>query len=154
MVSLAPLLMIGVAIGGAVFGEQAARGEIVGQIGTLIGDDSARAIQSIIEQSQQQPKQGLRAGVLGVAILLVGAAGVFVQLLDALNSIWRVRPRLDTAFKQVLRKYLLSFTMVIGSGFLLLVSLIVSAMLSAFAKYLSSLMSGHLLVGAFLDQLL
>ena len=154
MVSLAPLLIIAVAIGGAVFGEQAARGEIVGQIGTLIGEDSARGIQSIIEHAREQPKQGWFAGVLGIGILLVGAAGVFIQLQDALNTIWRVQPKLDSAFKEVVQKYLLSFTMVIGIGFLLLVSLIISAALSALTKYVGSLLPGYLVVGELLNQLL
>jgi membrane protein len=154
MVSLAPLLIIAVAIGGAVFGEAAARGEIVEQIGMLIGEESARGIQTILEQAQQQPKSGLHAGLLGITVLLVGAAGVFIQLQDALNAIWRVRPKLHSALKETLQKYLVSFSMVIGIGFLLLVSLVMSAMLSGLSKYMGSLMPDNLLTVQWINQLL
>jgi len=153
-VSLAPLLVIAVAIGGAVFGQEAARGEIVNQFSSLMGENGAHAIQSILEHAGQQQKHGLVAGGLGIIILLIGAAGVFVQLQTAMNTIWQVKPKLDSALKETLRKYLLSFTMVIGLGFLLLVSLIMSSAISAMGHYLGGLLTSNLTIAQLLNQVL
>ncbi len=90
--SLAPLLIIAIAIAGAVFGEEAARGEIVGQISGLVGKEGAKFIETAIENANK-PREGTIASLVGVAILLFGASGLFAQLQDALNTIWEVQPK-------------------------------------------------------------
>lgn len=146
--SLAPLLIIAIAIAGAVFGEEAARGEIVGQIQGLVGREGAQFIETAIENANK-PREGRIASLIGVAILLFGASGLFAQLQDALNTIWEVQPKPGRGLFGILRARFLSFAMVLGVGFLLLVSLIVSAALTAAISYF-----GHLLPGVdFLWQL-
>jgi membrane protein len=128
--SLAPLLIIVISISGLVFGRDAVQGRVVEQIGGLVGSDAARSIEAII-QNANKPATGIIAGTAGILTLLLGAAGVFVQLQDALNVIWDVPPSAARSVAQLLRDRFLSFALVLGSGFLLLVSLVVSAGLAA-----------------------
>ena len=136
--SLAPLLVIAIAIAGLVFGAQAVQGRIMGEIQGLVGSESARAIQTMI-QSAHKPAHGVIASIVGVAILLVGASGVFSEMQDALNTIWKVDTTSRTGVWNLVRSRFLSFGMVLGIGFLLLVSLLLSAALSAAADYLERL---------------
>ena len=136
--SIAPLLIIAIAIAGVVFGQEAAQNQIVGQIKGLVGQQGAEAIQAMILNANK-PGAGLVATVVGVITLLFGASGLFGQLQDALNTIWEVTPRPDRGVKGVVQDRFWSFTMVLGTGFLLLVSLVLSAALSGVATYLSSL---------------
>lgn len=146
--SLAPLLIIAIAIAGAVFGEEAARGQIVGQIQGLVGREGAQFIETAIE-SASQPKASRIASIISVVVLLFGASGLFAQLQDALNTIWEVQPKPDRGLVGIIRDRFLSFTMVLGVGFLLLVSLVMSAALTAVVDFF-----GHLLPGiGFLLQL-
>src|ERR1700704_1554394 len=135
--SLAPLLVIAIAIAGFVFGADAVRGQIMGQIQGLIGSESARAVQTMI-QSAHKPAHGVLATIFGVAILLIGASGVFTEMQDALNTIWKVDTTSKTGVWNMLKYRFLSFGMVLGIGFLLLVSLLLSATLTAVATYASS----------------
>jgi membrane protein len=128
--SVAPLLIVVIAIAGLAFGREAAQGEIVNQISGLVGRESAEIIQNIVENARK-PSAGIVATVIGLATLLLGAAGVFGQLQDALNSIWDVRPSPRRGIFRLLRDRSASFAMVAGTGFLLLVSLIVSAGVAA-----------------------
>lgn len=128
--SLAPLLVIVISIAGLAFGEEAARGEIVGQIGGLVGTQGAEAVQGILE-SARDPSSGIIATVIGVVVLLFGASGVFGELQAALNTIWEVKPRPGRGIKGLLKDRFLSFTMVVGVGFLLLVSLVIGAAITA-----------------------
>ena len=139
--SLAPLLIIVIAIAGAVFGEEAARGEIVGQIQGLVGTDGAKFIETAIE-SASKPKAGTIASLISIAVLLFGASGLFAQLQDALNTIWEVQPKPDQGVIAIIRARFLSFTMVLGVGFLLLVSLVLSAALAAVVNFLGNLIPG------------
>jgi membrane protein len=139
--SLAPLLIIVIAIAGAVFGEEAARGEIVGQIRGLVGKDGAEVIQTAIENASQ-PAEGIVASVISFVVLVFGATGVFAQLQDALNTIWEVQPKPGRGIVNVIRSRFLSFTMVLGIGFLLLVSLVLSAALAALVNFLGNLLPG------------
>jgi membrane protein len=132
--SLAPLLVIVIAIAGFAFGEQAARGQIVGEIRTLVGEQGARAVQSLLENARR-PGAGIAATVLGTITLLAGATGAFVELQDALNTIWGVLPRPQNSLIAVLKSRLTSFAVVLGSGFLLLVSLVLSAGLNALGVF-------------------
>lgn len=139
--SIAPLLVIIIAIAGLVFGEEAARGEIVAQIQGLVGRSGAEVIETAI-QNANQPATGSIASVISIGALLFGALGVFAQLQDALNTIWEVQPKPGRLVKGFVRRNFLSFSMVLGIGFLLLVSLILSATLSAISSYFIHLVPG------------
>ncbi len=128
--SLAPLLLIVIAIAGMVFGQEAAEGQIIGQIQGFVGEDSANAIQSMLENARR-PSTGLIATCVALATLLFGATGVFAQLQDALNAIWGVETKPGLGIIQILKDRFISFVAVLGSGFLLLVSLVLSAGLAA-----------------------
>jgi membrane protein len=132
--SLAPLLVIAIAIAGLVFGAQAVQGQVTGQIQGLIGEDSAKAIQTMI-QSAHRPTRSAIAAVIGALLLLVGASGVFTEMRDALNNIWRVDKAKQSGAWNFVKSHFLSMGMVLGIGFLLLVSLLISAVLAAVAKY-------------------
>jgi membrane protein len=136
--SLAPLLVIAVAIAGIVFGVQAAQGEITGQIQGLIGADGAKAVQTII-QSAHKPAHSAIASVIGVLALLVGASGVLSEMQDALNSIWHVSSDDKSGIWNFAKARLLTCGMVLGIGFLFLVSLLLSAVLAGAAKYVAGI---------------
>ena len=139
--SLAPLLIIAIAIAGAVFGEEAAKGEIVEQLQGLVGREGAQFIQIAIENASK-PNQGTIASIISVVVLLFGASGLFAQLQDALNTIWEVQPKPGRGLVGILRDRFLSFLMVLGVGFLLIVSLILSAALGAFVDYFGNFLPG------------
>lgn len=139
--SIAPLLIIVIAIAGAVFGEDAARGEIVNQIQSLVGKDGAEFIELAIKNANK-PQAGTISSIISVAVLLLGATGLFTELQDALNTIWEVQPKPGRGVNRVVRQRFLSFAMVLGIGFLLLVSLVISAALSALVTYFSHLLPG------------
>lgn len=132
--ALAPLLVVAISIAGAVFGPEAARGQIVGEIQDLVGATAARAIEMMIASSWQGRQRGL-AGVLGVATLLVGASGVFIAMNKALNRIGRVPPR-PSALGGFVKARMTAFALVLGFGFLAIVSLVASAVLAAVGGYL------------------
>jgi membrane protein len=140
--SIAPLLLIVIAIGGMAFGREAVQGEIVNQLGGLIGQSGAVAIQGLIE-SASTPARGVVATVISVGILLVGATSVFNELQSALDRIWRVPvpPRQNSVWKLV-RGRLLSFGLILGLGFLMMVSLVTSAALAALGKWSSGVVPG------------
>jgi membrane protein len=128
--SMAPLLLIAIGIAGLVFGEQAARGEMLEQIRDTVGDQAAAAIEGILARAGRGGGSGW-ATVVGLAVLFFGASGVFVELQDALNTIWKVMPRPGRTAWEMVRERLLSFSIILGTGFLLLVSLVLSAALEA-----------------------
>jgi membrane protein len=133
--SLAPLLIIMIGIAGLVFGEQAAHHELFAQIKDAVGGTSASAIEDLLKNTQQTGGSWL-ATVIGFVVLLVGATGLFVQLQDALNTIWKVAPKPGRPILGMLRDRLLSFILVLGTTLLLLALLIVSAALTALNKFL------------------
>jgi membrane protein len=140
--SLAPLLVIAVAIAGFFFGgREAAREQIIAQVEGMVGAQGAQAVGSLIENASR-PGAGILATVIGVVTLLFGASGVFVQLHDALNTMWEVAPKPGGGFVKMIKDRFLSFTMILGTGFLLLVSLVVSAALTAINSYFSELLPG------------
>jgi membrane protein len=132
--SLAPLLIIGIAIAGSVLGPQAARGEIVEQVRALIGPQGARAVEAILA-SAHRPGTGLWASMAGVVALFFAALGVFNMLQDAMNMLWNVGSRRGSWWKLLLKDRAVSFIMVLGTGFLLLVSLLMSAFLSGLSHF-------------------
>lgn len=137
--SVAPLLIIAIAVAGLVFGRQAATDQIVYQIRGLVGNDGAQVIQTIL-QNASKTTSGILATVVGLVTLLVGASGAFGQLQDSLNIIWEVKPKAGRGVKGVLRDRFLSFSMVLVIGFLLMVSLLLSAFLAGVGKYVSDLL--------------
>ena len=137
--SLAPLLVIAIAIAGIAFGVKAAQGEITGQIEGLIGADGAKAVQTMI-QSAHKPAHSAIASAIGVLALLVGASGVFSEMQDALNGIWHVSLDDKSSVWNFAKARFLTFGMVLGIGFLLLVSLLLSAVLAAIAKYVAGIL--------------
>ncbi|MBD1920908.1 YihY/virulence factor BrkB family protein [Microcoleus sp. FACHB-831] len=136
--SLAPLLIIAIAIASLVFGQEAAQGTIDDQLRGLIGSEGATAIQDMIKNSQK-PAEGTIATIISFVLLFFGASGVFAELQDSLNTIWEVAPKPDAGVKNILRSRFLSFTMVLVIGFLLLVSLVLSAGLAALGNYFGNL---------------
>jgi membrane protein len=139
ILSLVPLLIIAIAIAGAVFGPEAAQGEIVRQFDDLVGHQGAELINSLID-SVRPSVSGLTA--LGVITLIIGALGVFSQLQDALDTIWEVTPKPGRGWRDLLENRLIAFAMVLGAGFLLLVSLVLSASLAFLDRYLINLLPG------------
>jgi membrane protein len=129
--SIAPLLLISIAAAGLVFGAEAAQGRVVAQVQGLIGRTAAEAIQGMIENARK-PGQGVLATVLGFATLLFGAGGAFNELRAALDVVWEIPPRKGGGVLAMVRERLASFAMVLVVGFLLLVSLVLSAGISAF----------------------
>jgi len=138
MFALAPLLVVAIAIAGAVFGAEAARGQIVDQISGLVGKEAAESIQTMIASAWRSDRSGLAAAV-GVVTLLIGASGVFAGLRQALNRIGRV-PAAQAALSAFVRARLIAFALVLGFGFLMIVSLLLSAVLTAFTDCLSARM--------------
>ena len=133
--SLAPLLLIVISIAGLVFGQDAARGEIFGQLSELMGADTAKAVEGVLA-SLGKPAHGITGTTLGVALLLIGATSVFGELQDALDRIWRAPVRERSAgWWNLLRTRLLSFGMILGIAFLLMVSLVLGAVISALGKW-------------------
>ena len=140
MFSIAPLLLIVISIAGLVFGVEAARGEIVGQLQGLMGLQGAEAVQGLLE-SANKPAASATVPLLGGVLLLIGATKVFGELQDALNRIWRVPKRKKSGFWRFLRARLLSFSMILGIGFLLIVSLVISAALASLGRWWGPLFS-------------
>ncbi len=135
--SLPPLLLIVIALAGLAFGEEAARGQIVDQFEGFVGKQSASIIQTMIAKAAG-PKRGTIATIVGIVVLLMGASGVFTELQDSLNTIWKVKPKPTAGLKYLVRTRLLSFGMILSIGFLLLVSLVLTAILSAFGNMLNA----------------
>jgi membrane protein len=135
--SIAPLLIIATAIAGLIFGREAAQGQIVDQIGGLVGKDGAEAIENLVKGASREGS-GILATVIGFGVLAVGASGVFGELQTSLNQIWGVKAKAGSGILALLRARFLSFSMVLGTGFLLLVSLLISAGLAALGAWLGA----------------
>jgi membrane protein len=137
--SIAPLLIIVIAVAGVVFGREAVEGQIVAQIADLIGVETAMGVQGLI-RSASRPASGTVATIISIALLLIGATSVFAELQTALDRIWRVPVAAQRAGWWVtLRARVLSFGLILGLAFLMMVSLIVSAAVAAFAKWASGM---------------
>lgn len=132
--SITPLLLIVISVAGLAFGEAAARGEIFGQIAGLVGAQSARTIEAMLD-ALNEPEAGIAGTSIGLVVLLIGATSVFAELQDAMDRIWRSPSPPIAGLWALLRARLLSLGLVLGIGFLLIVSLILSAALAAFGKW-------------------
>jgi membrane protein len=136
--SMAPLVLIIIGLAGQFFDKNEVRGQVLGQIGETVGPSARDSLDKIL-QSTGGATGGLVATLVGVAVLLFGASVVFAELQDALNAIWKVKPKPGLGIKAMIRDRLLSFTLVVGTGFLLLVSLVLSAALAALGSWLERL---------------
>lgn len=133
--SVAPLLVIVIAVAGSFFGEAAVQGELVGQLRDLLGDQGANAVQTLV-MSASGPRKGMLAGAVGGVILVIGATTIFAELQSALDRIWRVpMQQRSRGVWHLVRTRLLAFGLVFATGFLLLVSLVVSTGIHAFAHW-------------------
>jgi membrane protein len=139
--AIAPLFIIVLAIAGFWFGEEAARKELFGQLNQLVGQDGGNAIQSLMAAADK-PKAGFWATSLAVCMLIIASTAVFMQLQDSLNRIWNVRHKSGRGLQYFIRHRLLSFAMVLGIGFLLLISLVLSAGLAALGNFMGDLIFG------------
>ncbi len=140
--ALAPILIVAISIAGLAFGAEAVRGEIVGQIDGLVGHDGAQAVQAMLEGASK-PSSSIPATIIGLITFFLGATGAFLELQMALNTIWRVTPKTSGSWLRVLlMQRLISFGLVVGVGFLLLTSLLVSAGLAALDKYMGNTYPG------------
>ena len=140
--SLAPLLVIVIAVAGAIFGEEAVKGQIVGQLQGLMGKESATAIEGMIKAANE-PTKGLIASVISFVILLIGSTTVFAELQSALDRIWHVPEKVKPqGIWAVLRARLLSMGLILGLAFLLMVSLVTAAAVAAFGTFASGMLPG------------
>jgi membrane protein len=132
--SLGPLMVIAIAIAGFVFGQEAVRGQVAAQLEGLLGDTGSQAVEAMLSGASK-PAEGVLATVLGVGTLLFAAVGVVVQLKDALNTVWEVEPAKAGGIWSFMRTYVVSLAGVLAVGFLLLISLLLTTLLAAGAKY-------------------
>lgn len=148
--SLAPLLVVVIAITGFVIGSNGAiRSQILGQVQGLVGSQGAQIVDTLITNTSK-PRQGIPATVIGVVTMILGATGVFGQLQDSLNTIWKVAPRKTRTIWSMMRDRAMTFAMVVGLAFLLLVSLVITTALSVISRYFAGLLGG----ATFITQLL
>jgi membrane protein len=147
LTSIGPVLFIVVAIAGVVFGEDAARGAISDQLGGLMGQQGSDLLQAAI-QSASQRSAGFIAAAVGIGTLVITASGIFTEMQQTLNVIWRAEPR-GTTMSRLIRARAVSLGLVGALGFLLLVSLVISTLLSALSDYINAyLSSGHIILQA------
>ncbi len=132
--SMAPILVLAIGIAGAVFGTQAARGEIFTQLHSLVGPAGAQAIQMLLANAHS-PDVGFAPTLVAIGALLIGATTIFAELKDSLDQIWHVPMARQNGWLDVLRVRLLSFGLVLVLAFLLLVSLVISAGLAVLERY-------------------
>jgi membrane protein len=151
--SIAPILVIAVAIAGYVFGPSVAETHLLQQMQGLLGQSGAAAIQGLLTSAHQSNQKGFAAAI-GIGTLLVGASSVFGELQNTLNTIWKTPPRNAVVWWRMLRSRILSFGLILGVGFLLLVSLVASAALAALGTWLGSYLVQWQIILPALDLLL
>jgi membrane protein len=148
--SIAPLLVIVLAIAGYFLGPDAVQGELHTQLSGMLGEEGATGVEAMIAAASKQT-EGLLATIVSVVVLLLGATGVFTQMKDSLNTIWEVQPKPDRSWWGMIKDRFLSFAMVLGIAFLLLVSLVVSTALGAVMKIVGDVIPGPDAVAHVLD---
>jgi membrane protein len=140
--AIAPLFIIALALAGFCFGEEAARRQLFGQLNQLVGKEGGDAIQALVAAANKS-RAGFWATGIAVITLAVAATGVFVQLQNSLNALWHIQQARGRGLRNFIRRRLLSFAMVVGMGFLLLVSLVCSAGLAALGSFIGDHFSGR-----------
>jgi membrane protein len=151
--AIAPILLVATAIAGLVFGAEAVRGEIVGQLDRLVGREGALAVQSLLEGATHR-RVGIFATFIGSIAFLIAATGAFLELQVAFNTIWRVKPRPEGHFYAFVMDRVRSFGLVVAIGFLLLVSLSVTAALAALNTWLFNLSPANALLWNLVNTLI
>jgi membrane protein len=139
ILSLSPLVIIVVAVGGLVFSRSTAETRMLSQVQAMIGPDGGKAVESMLVNAQK-PAAGILGTIVGLLSLFFGASGVFTELRSALNLIWEVKPEQTSGIVALLRERFFSFGMVLSIGFLLLVSLVLSTILAAIGKFFGGLL--------------
>ncbi len=161
--SIAPMLVIAIGVAGQVFGAEAANGEITKQLTETLGKTAANAVQELLQNAyKNDPARPLTATIIGGVLLLFAASGLFGALQDSLNTIWGVTPKPDLGLMGTLRARFISFAMVLGVGFLMLVSLALTTFLSLMTGYLNGIVgdsvwiaqAANLIVGFIVTTLL
>lgn len=145
--SIGPLLLIAVALAGLVLGQEAAQGRVSAELDKVFGSTTAESVEQMI-QAAAKPRAGTIATIIGIVTLLFGATGVVTQLKDALNTIWNVEEKRSEGIGGLVKDRLLSMAMVLGVGFLLLVTLVFDAMISAMGAYFEQYVGGEALMQA------
>ena len=140
--SLAPLFIIAVAIAGLVFGREAAQGQIFEQLRVLIGQTSSAAVEDVVQSADSEPVTGVFATIVGFLALVIGASGVFAQLQASLNAIWRVEPKPGRGLWGLIQDRVLSFGFILIVGFLLLISLILTAIIAFIGEWFGGFVPG------------
>lgn len=148
--SISPLLVIAVAIAGRFFGQEAAKEEIVNQISAFVSEDAIDPILMALNNISQPQIRGM-ASLISIGVLLIGASGIFAQLQDALNTVWNVKPKPGQGILLFVRKRLFCFFMVLAIGFLLMLSLILSAAVSTIGTYRTDFLPGSAILWENLD---
>jgi membrane protein len=141
LLSLAPLLVVTIALVALVFGERMAHGEVMGRVETLLGADTAKTVREMVERASE-PRSGVVATLVGLGMSALGASGVFGQLQRALNDIWDVKPKPGRGLRGMLRDRAGTFSMLLLVAFLLLVSLGAGAALTALSERIAALFPG------------
>jgi membrane protein len=137
--SIAPILVIAIAVAGLFFDQASVRAQVLDQVSALAGAEGSGMIESMVE-AREDTGTNILAAVVGIGALLFGAGGVFLQLQDSMNTMWEVAPRPDRGIMGMIRVRVFSFAMVMAVGFLLLVSLVISAALAALEGYVIGLL--------------
>ncbi len=135
--SLTPILLICIALVGLFFGHEAAQGKILDEIGSMVGQETGKQIQTMIETASK-PASAILAQLLGIIILIFGASGVFSEIQSGLNTIWEVKANPDWRWLDLIKQRFLSFTIVMGLAFLLLVSLVLDVIFTTLSTYLTN----------------
>lgn len=142
--SLPALLIITITIAGSIFGEQAVQGRLSTEVGDMIGPSAAEEIETMISNAYQQ-QSSVMATIIGIATLIFGATGVFYQLQQSLNNVWEVEPKEDAGFKKIIKDRVSSFGIVLVIGFLLLISLMLTTVLSVLSDFIKENLPDYLL---------
>jgi membrane protein len=138
LLSVAPLLIVSIKVAGVVLGDEAARGQVSQEIGKLVGPQAGAAIEAMVANAKE-PGEGVLGSLIGVCVLLFGASGVFGELQASLNQMWEVKPKPNRGVMGFIKDRFFSFTMVMGVAFLLLVTLVVSAVLATVTEHFRGL---------------
>jgi membrane protein len=148
--SISPLLVIAIAIAGAFFGQETAQSQITDQLTALVGEDGVKPILVALNNMSQPRIRGI-ASLISIAVLILGASGIFAQLQDALNTVWKVKPQPGKGMLAFIRKRLFSFLMVLAIGLILILSLILSAIVSTLSRYRTDFLPGSAILWENLD---
>jgi membrane protein len=151
--SLSPILVLTLSIAGAIFGGEFVQSHFGHQLDSFLGKEGSSAVQSLVKGAQEPEGRSL-ATIFSVVTLLIGAAGVFIQLKDALNSIWEVEVKPGISFWRRILNYIFSFSMVMAIAFLFLVSLLITTVLAAMTSAVKDIIPGPDVVAHVVDAII